>query len=356
MEPAVERAKQFVENHLSAKMDAYTLAVLANFATDYGTGNHKQDREFTRQAMQLLLDARAEKDDQAWWTAEETGVYGARRQRRALRRQALQLKRCLSGARRPARRARPWLTSLPGKMPPEPGAPHRPRSWPCEHYFSPRKKAQPTLQGTLAILLNGRTVEKLTLTPENNDLLHQFVFKGVTVAGPGGAARGPNAGRVSASSEVDATKPANTVEIRFEGKGGLAYQVVGSYFLPWDEKPEREPLSIDVAYDRTHLAQDDIATATATVKNNMDKAARMVMVDLGIPPGFDLLSEDLQDYQAKSANLAERPPIEIQPHCDASDSLLRFRRAGRRRQAEVPPARQVPDSRPHLQVARLRVL
>ena len=27
----------------------------------------------------------------------------------------------------------------------------------------------------------------------------------------------------------------------------------------------------------------------------------MVMVDLGIPPGFDLLSEDLQDYQAKSA-------------------------------------------------------
>ena len=27
----------------------------------------------------------------------------------------------------------------------------------------------------------------------------------------------------------------------------------------------------------------------------------MVMVDLGIPPGFDLLSEDLQAYQEKSA-------------------------------------------------------
>jgi hypothetical protein len=25
------------------------------------------------------------------------------------------------------------------------------------------------------------------------------------------------------------------------------------------------------------------------------------MIDLGIPPGFDLLSEDLQDYQEKSA-------------------------------------------------------
>ena len=54
----------------TAKMDAYTLAVLANFAADYG-----KDREFTDQAMQLLLDARTEKDEQVWWTAEETGVY-----------------------------------------------------------------------------------------------------------------------------------------------------------------------------------------------------------------------------------------------------------------------------------------
>ena len=54
----------------AGKPDAYTLAVMANFAADYG-----KDREFTRQAMQMLLDARTEKDEQVWWTAEETGVY-----------------------------------------------------------------------------------------------------------------------------------------------------------------------------------------------------------------------------------------------------------------------------------------
>jgi len=37
------------------------------------------------------------------------------------------------------------------------------------------------------------------------------------------------------------------------------------------------------------------------VKNNLDKSANMVMVDLGIPPGFDLLSEDLQSYVEQSA-------------------------------------------------------
>jgi len=139
------------------------------------------------------------------------------------------------------------------------------------------EKGSADVRGTLEIVVNGQPAERLGLTPENNDLPHQFVFKGIDSKGP------------------------NTVEIRFEGKGGLAYQVVGRYFLPWDEKPANEPLSIEVAYDRTHLAQDDIALATATIKNHLPQAANMVMVDLGIPPGFDLLREDLQTYQEKSA-------------------------------------------------------
>src|SRR5438309_6892383 len=61
--PAVEKARQFVRSQMSAGMtakpDTYTLAVLANFATEYG-----KDREFTNQAMQLLLDPRTEKDEQ----------------------------------------------------------------------------------------------------------------------------------------------------------------------------------------------------------------------------------------------------------------------------------------------------
>ena len=119
--------------------------------------------------------------------------------------------------------------------------------------------------------------EQLTLTAENNDLFHQFVFKGSD------------------------TQPTNRVEIRFTGEGLLAYQIAGRYFEPWNDKPEREALSIDVSYDRTHLEQDQIATATATVRNRAGTTANMVMVDLGIPPGFDLLSEDLDSYREKSA-------------------------------------------------------
>jgi len=271
--PEIEEAKQFIQKHMNAKMDAYTLAVLANFAVDYG-----KDRDFTRQAMQLLLDARTEKDEQAWWTAEETSVYAtgasASVEATGLAVQAL-LK--WGEASATARKVMNYIAAQKDSY----------GTWGTTQatimalraLLLATEKGSADVRGTLLVLLNGETVEKLALTADNNDLLHQFVFKNL------------------------ATKGASTVELRFEGKGGLAYQIVGNYFLPWDEKPANEALSIDVAYDRTHLAQDDIATATATVRNNLNKSANMVMVDLGIPPGFDLLSEDLQAQVEKTAGL-----------------------------------------------------
>src|SRR5204863_8810470 len=39
------------------------------------------------------------------------------------------------------------------------------------------EKGAADVRGDVEVSLNGKVVEKLTLTPENNDLLHQFVFK-----------------------------------------------------------------------------------------------------------------------------------------------------------------------------------
>lgn len=269
--PAVERAKTYIEKHLRGKEDSYTLAVLANFAVDGG-----KDREFIREMMGRLLDARIENADEAWWNAEETAVYStgasASVETTGLALQAL-LK--WGESTNTARKALRFITAKKDAA----------GNWGTTQatimalraLLLATEKGSADVRGTVEIVLNGKSVEQLVLNEENNDLLHQFVFR-----------------------DLD-PKGANTMEIKFEGKGGLAYQLVGQYFLPWDQKPQGEPMSIDVAYDRTRLAQDDIATATVTVKNNLRKAANMVMVDVGIPPGFDLLSEDLDDYRAQSA-------------------------------------------------------
>jgi uncharacterized protein YfaS (alpha-2-macroglobulin family) len=263
--PAVEKAKGFVESQLggaNGKSDAYTLAVLANFAADYA-----KDRAFTQRTTQMLLEAASEKDDQAWWSSQETPMYAtgssAPVETTGLAVQAL-LKANEGSAI--ARKALAYLASKKDAS----GA------WGSTQatimalraiLLSTEKGAADT-RGTVEITLNGRPVRSLTLTADNNDLLHQFVL-------PGGA------------------RGANIVVLHFSGQGGLAYQVAGKYFLPWDARPANEPLSISMDYDRARLSQDDIATATAAVRNNMTKSANMVMVDLGIPPGFDLLAEDL---------------------------------------------------------------
>ncbi len=268
--PAVENARQYVAKHMNAKMDSYTLAVVANFAVD------SHDREFARQAVELLLDARAEKGEQVWWTPEETGVY-ATGASASVETTGLAVQALLKWGQASAT-ARKALSYVSSKK--DAGG-----TWgntqatimALRALLLASEKGTADVRGTLEVTLNGKPVEKLTLTPENNDLLHQFVFKQVDSKGP------------------------NQVAIKFNGNGGLAYQVVGRYFVPWTEKAVSGPLSISVSYDRAHLAQDDIASATATIKSNLPKVANMVMVDLGIPPGFDLLSEDLQSYQEKSA-------------------------------------------------------
>jgi uncharacterized protein YfaS (alpha-2-macroglobulin family) len=268
---AVEKAREFVEKRIGEKVDTYTLAVIANFAASYG------DREFTRRALQQLLDARTEKDEQVWWDAEETSVYAtgpsAAVETTGLAVQALLQSGSASGT---AGKALNYIASKKDAY----------GTWGTTQatimalraLLTATDKSASDVRGTLTVLLDGKPAEELQLTPENNDLLHQFVFKEI------------------------ASSKASTVELRFDGKGGLAYQIVGSYFVPWEDKPLREAISIDVAYDRTRLAVDDVATVTATVRNNLNKTANMVMVDLGVPPGFDLLSEDLQEFQQQTTN------------------------------------------------------
>ena len=269
--PAVENANRFIESHNATKVDPYTLAIIANLAVDYG-----KDREFTSHAMQALLDARTEQGDQVSWSAEETGVYSTG-QSAAIETTGLATQALLKWGRasETARRALNFISSK--KEASGNWGTTQATIMALRSLVLATQLSASDVHGAVEIALDGKEVQSLELTSENNDLFHQFVLK-----------------------DIDATKPAS-IQLNFSGTGTLAYQVVGRYFTPWKEKPAAEALSIDVGYDRTHLAEKDIATATATVRNNLSKTANMVMIDVGIPPGFDLLSEDLQSLQEKTA-------------------------------------------------------
>jgi uncharacterized protein YfaS (alpha-2-macroglobulin family) len=270
--PAIAKAKQFIDEHLHEKVDAYTLAVLANFAVE-----NDRSSELAHRVMAMLRDAVMESGDFAWWSAEETGVY-ATGDSAAVETTGLAVQALLKGGQYPeiTRKALAWIGSRKTGE----------GNWGTTQATIMALRALLLAAGTsgsdahgaVDVLLNGTKVDSLTVTKDNNDLLYQFVLP-----------------QVSANGD-------NEVELRFAGEGGMAYQIAGRYFVSWQTATAQEPLAIEVRYDRTRLAQDEVVTGTATIRNNTEKMAKMVMVDLGIPPGFELLSEDLQTAVDKTAN------------------------------------------------------
>jgi hypothetical protein len=266
---AVDRARTYIESNIAKSTDAYTKAVIANFAAD------SSDAGFTTRAVSSLLNSRTQSGDNVSWTTEETNVYG-RGDSAAIETTGLAVQALLKSneSSEDTRKAVSFISAKKDAS----------GTWGTTQatimalraLLLASEKGGTDARGTVEITIDGKPIQQLAVTADNSDLFHQFVFN---------------------------AKSSSDIAIRFTGKGSLAYQVAGRYFEPWTEsKPSTEALSIDVAYDHTHLAQDDIATAAATVHNNLNESANMVMVDLGIPPGFDLLSEDLQDLQEKTSS------------------------------------------------------
>ena len=51
------------------------------------------------------------------------------------------------------------------------------------------------------------------------------------------------------------------------------------------------PLTITVSYDKTTLTLDETVTATVTVTSNTGTIQNMILVTVGLPPGFDVMTE-----------------------------------------------------------------
>jgi hypothetical protein len=126
-------------------------------------------------------------------------------------------------------------------------------------------------EANITIYLNGELTNRIKIDESNNDVLQVFDLKELTKRGE------------------------NTVEIRYEGESNLYYQIVGKYFMPWRDKPaERKILDIDVEYNTTYLKVNDMVQVEVTITYNGAGSLNLVIVDLGIPPGFSVVEEDLE--------------------------------------------------------------
>ena len=267
---AVERARRYVSAHATGREDAYTLAVIANFAADSGL-----DKSWTDAAVNALAAKASEGGKTAFWNQDGETPTSAREDSADLETTALAVQALLKSGQRGglAKKGLDYLTEKKDAL----------GNWQTTQatilalkafLLSYTKGTNADTEGTISVAADGRPVANVQITRDNNDLLHLVDLKPYTHAG------------------------AHRIALSFAGRGQLQYQIVARYYVPWARRPDegqRDPLAIALAYDRTRLAQDETVTARVRVQNNTAAKAKMIMVDLGIPPGFEPAGEDFAE-------------------------------------------------------------
>jgi hypothetical protein len=123
---------------------------------------------------------------------------------------------------------------------------------------------------TVTVTVNGQAIKTFDLDKNNCDVMQQIDLRPALHAG------------------------ANQIQFRQTPAGELPFQLTGSYWLPMPARAaaasvaEAEPLEIDLQYDPTTLAVNEPLQCTVTVKSHTRETINMAMVELGIPPGFDV--------------------------------------------------------------------
>jgi len=131
----------------------------------------------------------------------------------------------------------------------------------------------------IAISLNGEAVETFHVNKENSDVMKQIELTRYLQPGE------------------------NHIEFRQTPAGELPFQFAGAYWLPARQRlttaelPSPEALQIEVQYDRMTLPVNEELKCSVTVTNNTRQVINMAIVDLGIPPGFEVDTTSFEALQ-----------------------------------------------------------
>lgn len=261
----LEGAITYIRQHWEDTEEAYTLALIANALVAW---NPKD--AWTQRVLEKLHNMRVEENDTACWKAGAGTVTFSQGGAADIETTALAAIAFLNASRYPQTTGKALTYLIRQKSPQGHWGGTQATILCLKALMLSLGSRTERVDATIAIALNGEPVSELVITPEDSDVMRLVDLGEQTRAGR------------------------NTVTLGFEGEGSMLYQVVGRFYTPWTRlMPEDEPMSIEVAYDKTELAVNDMVAVQVTVTNHRPAAAQMVIVDLGIPPGFDVQAAGL---------------------------------------------------------------
>jgi hypothetical protein len=267
---AVDRALEYAKSNLGSDSDAYTLGILAN-AFAFGAPS---DPLLDTLIDELEALKRMEGDAVYWDTGDtQTNFYGggddATVSATALVAHALLQ---TGGSAALVEGALDYLASK--KDPNGNFGSTQATIWTLRALILAARKGTSGAVGELTVSVNDAPVRTVSLTEAQSDVMTRIDLSQFATSG------------------------SHAVSLDFSGTGRPSYSVVASHHLPWALVPAETPgpLSIAVDYDKDSLFVDEVVRATVTVSNNESVTQNMVLLTLGIPPGFNVETGDLRQY------------------------------------------------------------
>ncbi len=279
---ATQRGLTYIREHAHEVEDPYALALVAN-----ALAAAEPQGDFTRQVLDRLAAKAVTEGNTAYWQSDVATMMGSEGKTGSLETTALAAYALISTELHPDL-ANKALTYLIQEKDPN-------GTWYSTQATILALKALlksitatgEQAKASVTVAVNGAQKQPVQITPETYDVVHVLTFDDIT---PG----------------------ENDVRIAVEGKGNLMAQITTRYYLPWADVPLEvsagELLSIDVTYDRTTLAVDDTVQVQVTVALNEPGTVDWALVDLGTPPGFTVLTEELQARINHDLDLPEDYP------------------------------------------------
>ena len=266
----VSQAISYIREFALAEDDPYNLALAANALAAYDPGHGT-----TQAVINRLYEKRVQEGGTVYWSVGAGSFMGATGESGSLETTALAAYALMRADAHPDAVSGALAYLVQGKD-----------SWGTwgttqatiltlkTLLLATEKAGQAEGPANIRVSLNKEQTQEIVIDHTNADVVHLVTFdRGFSPSG------------------------SNRVQIEVDGGGNLMYQVATSFYLPWDQvppEPEMERLiTIDVAYDRTALAVNDTVTVDVGVKLNKEGVVKMALIDLGVPPGFTVLAEDL---------------------------------------------------------------
>jgi uncharacterized protein YfaS (alpha-2-macroglobulin family) len=137
----------------------------------------------------------------------------------------------------------------------------------------------------ITVLADGQQVDAYTMEPKARDV-HRLI-----------------------SLRKFATTGKHAIELRAAQGGDVSYQLVGQHFVPW-QRAGAAALSLDVAYAPSTLSAGSVTSCHVRLAWKGKEAARVPMIELGIPPAFEVDADDLEALMRVKDSALQRYTVE----------------------------------------------